>query len=62
MSDKTIKTAFWVAGIALIMVGAWAWFDRWDNSHENTGYGSIVPWGLWVAVYIYFIGLSAGSR
>lgn len=26
-----------------------------------THLGSIVPWGLWVAFYIYFIGLSAGS-
>jgi molybdopterin-containing oxidoreductase family membrane subunit len=24
-------------------------------------YGSIVTWGLWVAAYIYFIGLSAGA-
>ncbi|MBI2300191.1 MAG: polysulfide reductase NrfD [Armatimonadetes bacterium] len=26
-----------------------------------TRLGSTVPWGLWVAFYIYFIGLSAGS-
>jgi molybdopterin-containing oxidoreductase family membrane subunit len=26
-----------------------------------TALGSVVPWGLWVAFYIYFIGLSAGS-
>jgi Ni/Fe-hydrogenase subunit HybB-like protein len=26
-----------------------------------THLGSVVPWGLWVAFYIYFIGLSAGS-
>jgi molybdopterin-containing oxidoreductase family membrane subunit len=61
MSDKLLKTAFWAAGIVLILVGAWAWYDRWANSHENTNYGSIVPWGLWVAMYIYFIGLSAGA-
>lgn len=26
-----------------------------------TRLGSVVPWGLWAAFYIYFIGLSAGS-
>ena len=28
------------------------------NGHLNANYGSVVPWGLWVAAYIYFIGLS----
>jgi len=61
MSEKTLKSAFWAAGIALILAGSWAWLDRWVNADKNTNYGSIVPWGLWVAAYIYFIGLSAGS-
>ncbi len=61
MSDKTLKRAFWTLGTVLILVGSWAWIDRWVNADRNTNYGSIVPWGLWVAAYIYFIGLSAGS-
>jgi molybdopterin-containing oxidoreductase family membrane subunit len=61
MSEKVLKTAFWAAGIVLILAGAWAWYDRWANAHQNTDYGSLVPWGLWVAAYIYFIGLSAGA-
>lgn len=61
MSERVLKTAFWAAGIALILAGAWAWYDRWANGDQHTNYGSIVPWGLWVAAYIYFIGLSAGS-
>jgi molybdopterin-containing oxidoreductase family membrane subunit len=61
MSDKLLKRTFWAAGIILILAGSWAWYDRWANAHENANYGSLVPWGLWVAVYIYFIGLSAGS-
>lgn len=28
---------------------------------QVTNLGSVVPWGVWVAFYIYFIGLSAGS-
>ena len=61
MSEKVLKTAFWTAGIVLILAGAWAWYDRWANSDQHTNYTSLVPWGLWVAVYIYFIGLSAGA-
>ncbi len=26
-----------------------------------TSMTSVLPWGLWVSLYIYFIGLSAGS-
>jgi len=61
MSDRVLKIAFWVSGIVLILAGAWAWYDRWANADQHTNYGSLVPWGLWVAVYIYFIGLSAGA-
>jgi len=61
LTGRTLKSAFWAAGIALIITGAWAWIDRWVNSDKNVDYGSLVPWGLWVAMYIYFIGLSAGA-
>lgn len=61
MSEKTLKSAFWATGVILILIGSWAWIDRFINEHDNTNYGSVVPWGLWVAAYIYFIGLSAGS-
>ena len=61
MSEKALKSAFWVVGVILILIGSWAWVDRWLNEHQNTDYGSVVPWGLWVAVCIYFVGLSAGA-
>jgi molybdopterin-containing oxidoreductase family membrane subunit len=61
MSSKSLKTAFWIAGAALALAGSWAWVDRYVNADAHTNYGSVVPWGLWVAAYIYFIGLSAGS-
>lgn len=61
LSAKTLKTAFWTVGVALVLAGSWAWIDRFVNADKNANYGSVVPWGLWVSVYIYFIGLSAGS-
>ena len=61
MSSKALKTAFFGVGIALVLAGSWAWVDRFVNADKNANYGSIVPWGLWVAAYIYFSGLSAGA-
>jgi molybdopterin-containing oxidoreductase family membrane subunit len=43
-----------VAGLAVL-------FYRFSQGLGVTRLGSVVPWGLWVAFYIYFIGLSAGS-
>ncbi len=60
-SNQALKKLFWAAGGALFLIGLAGWYDRLANGHMNTNYGSVVPWGLWVAVYIYFIGLSAGA-
>ncbi|MEX0665160.1 MAG: NrfD/PsrC family molybdoenzyme membrane anchor subunit [Acidimicrobiia bacterium] len=56
-----LKRIFWAAGAVFVVVGAWGWFVRFTDGHLDANYGSVVPWGLWVAAYIYFIGLSAGS-
>jgi protein NrfD len=61
LSSRTLKAGFWTVGLLLIATGSWAWIDRFLNGDRNANYGSLVPWGLWVAAYIYFIGLSAGS-
>lgn len=45
----------------LLLGGLWGLYDRMAHGHVNANYGSIVTWGLWVATYIYFIGLSAGA-
>jgi molybdopterin-containing oxidoreductase family membrane subunit len=57
----TLKRAFWVTGLlGLIPLGIGLYL-RVTTGHQLAAYGSIVPWGLWVAQYIYFIGLSAGA-
>jgi len=43
------------------VAGAYGLFQRITLGHVIANYGSYVPWGLWVAMYIYFIGLSAGA-
>ena len=58
---RILKSVFWATGGAFLMIGLFGWYDRLFNGHANVNYTSLVPWGLWVATYIYFIGLSAGS-
>jgi len=57
----TLKRAFWAVGLIGLVPLAIGLYLRITTGHELANYGSIVPWGLWVAQYIYFIGLSAGS-
>lgn len=56
-----LKRAFWAIGAALFVIGLYGWYDRLAYGHTHANYGNIVAWGLWVAAYIYFSGLSAGS-
>lgn len=58
---QNLKKLFWVSAAVLLLVGCYGWFVRFVDGHTKANYGSIVTWGLWVAAYIYFIGLSAGS-
>ncbi|RMF10494.1 MAG: hypothetical protein D6762_01395 [Candidatus Neomarinimicrobiota bacterium] len=55
------KQVFWMATILAFGFGLLGFFDRMANGHLHADYGSYVPWGLWVAGYIYLIGLSAGA-
>ena len=50
--------AVWFVLLVIGIVGVWS---RLAHGHEAANYGSYVTWGLWVAGYIYFIGLSAGA-
>ena len=61
MNAKGLKRLFWASGVVLFVAGIAGWYDRLAYGHVNANYGSVVTWGLWVAAYIYFIGLSAGS-
>lgn len=61
MNGRGLKRVFWILGIVLFAVGMIGWYDRFANGHRNANYGSFVTWGLWVAAYVFFMGLSAGS-
>ena len=61
MKQSILKYFFWISGGLLFLLGALGWYDRLTHGLLNVNFGSIVPWGLWEAGYIYFVGLSAGS-
>lgn len=61
MNATGLKRIFWITGAVLFAIGLLGWYDRLVHGHLHANYGSVVTWGLWVAAYIYFIGLSAGS-
>ncbi len=58
---RVTRAALFLAWLALALIGVWGLWLRLSTGHQLAGYGNYVPWGLWVALYIYFIGLSAGS-
>jgi molybdopterin-containing oxidoreductase family membrane subunit len=51
----------WAGWILLAVVGGVGIAERFLTGHRLAAYSSYVPWGMWVAAYIYFIGLSAGA-
>ncbi|MBI3739108.1 MAG: polysulfide reductase NrfD, partial [Chloroflexi bacterium] len=58
---RGITLAYWLALGVTMLLGAFALVVRVVDGLGVTNLTQIVPWGLWVALYIYFIGLSAGS-
>lgn len=57
----TFKRGFYVFGGLALFAGLFGFYDRLANGHVNAAYGSYVPWGLWVAMYMFFVGIAAGA-
>lgn len=56
-----LNRIFWVLAVVAFGVGLYGLYSRIAFGHERANYGSYVPWGLWVAAYLYLVGLSAGA-
>ncbi|MFQ5613695.1 MAG: NrfD/PsrC family molybdoenzyme membrane anchor subunit [Anaerolineae bacterium] len=59
--SRTLQRLAWAIAIIGFLVGLVGLYQLLTVGHRGANYGSYVPWGLWVAAYIYFIGLSAGA-
>ena len=60
MNEKIFKFLA-VMGFIGLLVGMFGMVDRFSYGHLHAGYGSYVPWGLWVVFYLFFVGLTAGA-
>jgi len=59
--DNRLRVAWYAVVVVLVAVGAYATYLRLTGGMATTNLTSVVPWGAWVAFYIYFVGLSAGA-
>ncbi len=60
-ANKGLGIAYWIVVVVMLAVGAVGLYWRLTTGHKLANYGELIVWGLWVAMYIYFIGLSAGA-
>ncbi len=59
-NDGYFKVMIVLAVIGLVL-GSWGVINVLLYGKHATDLGSYVPWGLWVAVYLFFLGLTAGA-
>lgn len=57
----TIKRTLYILAVAAIVLGVYGFWSRLVFGEREVAYGSYVNWGLWVAMYLFFAGLAAGS-
>ena len=58
---KPIWYSYWAILLAVMLVGLGFLGYRYAAGLQTTALGSVISWGLWISLYILFIGLSAGS-
>ena len=51
----------WALWILAAIIGGLGFIGRLVHGDQAADFSSYIPWGLWVAAYIYFSGLSAGA-
>lgn len=57
----TLKRILYVLGAVALLLGLYGFYSRLFVGERDVNYGSYVNWGLWVAMYLFFAGMAAGS-
>ena len=60
MNEKFFKTLLWISILGLI-IGTVGLVNFMIYGKSTLALGSYIPWGLWVALYTFFLGLTAGA-
>jgi molybdopterin-containing oxidoreductase family membrane subunit len=56
-----IRRVVYVFAVVAILLGVYGFASRLLFGERDVNYGSYVNWGLWVAMYLFFAGMAAGS-
>jgi len=56
-----LKRLTYIVGCLLLLLGIYGIITRLFVGERDVNYGSYVVWGLWVAMYLFFAGVSTGS-
>ena len=59
--SRPLKAFLWSVWFVSTAVGLYGLYLRLAEGHLPAGYGSYVPWGLWVALYFHGVGLAGGA-
>lgn len=59
--SRPLRILLWILWLALLALGVTGVVQRITQGHLPAGYGSYVPWGLWVALYFHGIGIAGGA-
>ena len=57
----TLNRLLWVVWAVALVLGVIGVVERLTQGHLPAGYGSYVPWGLWVALYFHGVGIAGGA-
>jgi protein NrfD len=56
-----LRPWLWLAWLVTLGLGLAGIYQRMTQGHVPAGYGSYVPWGLWVAIYFHGVGIAGGA-
>ncbi|MDZ7634360.1 MAG: NrfD/PsrC family molybdoenzyme membrane anchor subunit [Bacteroidales bacterium] len=58
--SRKIQNLLKIIWAVLFIIGLTALIVKFATGERLVGYGSYVPWGLWVALYFHFVGIAGG--
>jgi molybdopterin-containing oxidoreductase family membrane subunit len=61
MNKKTTLKLMLALAVVALVVGGVGVFQKFATGERLAGYGSYVPWGLWVALYFHGVGIGGGA-
>ena len=56
-----LRLTLWILWATCLVLGIVGLVQRVVQGHLPAGYGSYVPWGLWVAIYFHGVGIAGGA-